>query len=38
MGLYERGKNCFIDYYVHGRRKREKVALFERRQRLPVDN
>jgi len=28
MGLYKRGKNWFIDYYVHGKRKREKVALF----------
>jgi site-specific recombinase XerD len=27
MGLYKKGKNWFIDYYVHGRRKREKVGV-----------
>lgn len=27
MGLYKKGKNWFIDYYVHGKRKREKVGV-----------
>jgi len=26
MGIYENGKNWFIDYYVHGRREREPAA------------
>ncbi len=26
MGIYKKGKIWFIDYYVHGRRKREKVG------------
>ena len=26
MGLYKKGKNWFIDYCVHGRRKRGRVG------------
>lgn len=26
MGIYKKGNNYFIDYYVHGRRRREKVG------------
>jgi hypothetical protein len=26
MGVFKRGKNYWIDYYVDGRRKREKIA------------
>ncbi len=26
MGIYKKGNSWFIDYYVHGRRKREKVG------------
>lgn len=27
MGVYKRGDSYYIDYYVHGRRKREKIGL-----------
>ena len=26
MGVFKKGKNWYIDYYVHGRRKREKIG------------
>lgn len=26
MGIYKKGENYFIDYYVHGHRKREKIS------------
>ncbi|MFA5394345.1 MAG: site-specific integrase [Candidatus Ratteibacteria bacterium] len=27
MGIYKKGKNYYIDYYVNGKRKREKIGL-----------
>ncbi len=35
MGVFKKGKNWYIDYYVHGRRKREKVGP-NKRQALVV--
>jgi len=26
MGIFQKGKNCYIDYYIKGRRKRKKIG------------
>jgi len=34
MGVFKKGKNWYIDYYVNGRRKREKIGPNRRQSEL----